>query len=180
MEKAYEKLLKEHDLQITDLPEDAQIGIKSIKEIEKAVAMTEKKGKTVTPSTIAKLKALDKWIVREITDLVEDKDTNTDAPPVTPDVAAQVLADAKTDEPAKGADEPDIKAVDEKGVAIDKEFDEMWSNNKKECTLDELKQLANKAYDVVFDSYEAGKENGINTSNYSLIESGDKFTLTKK
>ena len=54
IELAFEKLLNEKGIQESDLPEDAQVGIKSIREILSAIKLTEKQGRTVRPSAIAK------------------------------------------------------------------------------------------------------------------------------
>lgn len=61
---AYQKLMAEHNLTVAELPEDAKIGITAIMNIEKAVKMAEKNGKTVSSETIAKIKANDKVFIK--------------------------------------------------------------------------------------------------------------------
>ena len=72
MQYAYEKLMQEYELSHSELPEDAKLGIEAIKNIEKAVNMAEKSGKKINPQTMAKIKANDKWVVREILDYVDE------------------------------------------------------------------------------------------------------------
>lgn len=207
---AYEKLLNEHKLSISDLPADARIGINGINKIQAAINMQEKKaeknGKTYTPSAdvVANIKAYDKWVVREILDFVDEKNTNTEEPEVS---AEEIVEDIKEEaapdkEPAKTgntaqpiADDDDSsmfnadgtpkkteepKPADPRGQQIDQEFSEMVKSNKTEVSLDELKSLAPTAYDDVFKNYEKGGENGVDTTFYSLREVGKKFILTKK
>ncbi len=78
---AYEKLLLEHNIKVDELPKDAQIGVENIQQIIKAINVNEKTGKTIKSGTIDKIKAYDKWVVREILDYIDDKDTNTPAAP---------------------------------------------------------------------------------------------------
>ncbi len=174
---AYEQLLAEHKIAITSLPEDAQIGIKSIKDIEKAIAMAEKKNKKISESTKAKVKAFDKWVVGEILDFVEKTDDNPDKPIDDPEKIIEEIKD-ETGDGATKTDEPAPVVLDPKGVKIDTELIEMIKT-KSEATLEELKTLCPTAYDVIFDTYTKGEENGIKTSHFSLMESGDKSILTK-
>lgn len=190
MERSYKKLLAEHKITVADLPADAQTGIKKIKAIDVAINMATKKaekaGKTYTPSAsvLSDIKAFDKWVVMEILDYIEDKDTNTDKPAVE---AAEIIADIKADEPIKvdepivaKAEEIAIEKADPKGVAIDAEFTELLKSNKSELTLEDLKIFSPEAYNVVFANYDKGGVNGINTTYHSLVEVNDKFVLTKK
>ena len=174
---AYEKLLKEHNLSISDLPADAQTGIKQIKSI--AVALDQqnrkaaKQGKefAITSSTANKIKTFDKWVVRDILDYVEDKEANTDAPPVE---AEEIIEEIKTENV-----EVLEERVDVQGITIDEEF-EAIIKTKTEFTLEELKSDCPTAYSLVFLGYKQGEENGVVTTYHSLIEKDSKFTLTKK
>ena len=177
---AYEKLMNEHKLTINELPVDAQTGIKNIKKIEVAINMQDKKaekaGKTYTPSpsVTADIKTFDKWVVREILDYVDDKDTNTAAPGVKAD---EIIADIKKDEPTK-TDEPK-KEADPKGLACDKEFAEMLKAGKVEVTLEELKSLAPTAEGLIWDDKDEVK--GVSTTYYLLSQTTpNNFKLTKK
>ena len=173
---AYEKLMAEHNLTVEQLPEDAKVGIKTIKDIEKAMAMAEKQGKKVKPETLAKIKANDKWIVNEILDFVEDTDDNEEEMPHDgEDIVDEIEDGQQQQQPAK-------PQVDPLGVAIDAELTEMFKTGKRDWSSDEIKNGGyKKTYNCIFDNYEDGQENGVETSNYRLIEVKEElFTLTKK
>ncbi len=191
---AYEKLLLEHNIKVDELPKDAQIGVENIQQIIKAINVNEKTGKTIKSGTIDKIKAYDKWVVREILDYIDDKDTNT---PAAPHKAAEIIEEIKTApvEPAAATPakvEPPAAAAapakkepkagdDTKAGAIDAEFEALLKAGKTKLTLDELKTGAKTAYDIVFENYEADAENGIETTHYTLVETEKEvFTLTKK
>lgn len=174
MKKAYLQLMEEHKLAITDLPKDCQIAIKSIKDCEAAINMQDKKaekaGKTYTPSAdvLDKIKALDKWIVRDIIDFVNEKDTNTDAPPIDPKT---IVAEIK-------ADVPVVIEADPKGVQCDVEFAAMLKAGKTDCTADELKTLCPTAEKIIWEDTTSPK--GLTTSFYIITETEpNKFTLKK-
>jgi hypothetical protein len=177
--KAYEQLMAEHNLTMEELPEDAKVGIEQINGIDRVISMQEKKaakaGKQfkVSASVLKKMKAYDKWVVAEILDYVDDKDTNTDAPDVT---AAEIIHEIKDEAPK--VDEPPV--ADAKAEKVDAELEELHKSGKLELTLDEIKSSAPTTYSIIFDGYEKDGQNGITTTFYSLIESGEKFTLTKK
>ncbi len=106
LELAYKKLLTEHKLSEGSLSEDAQVGIKSIDDIIKGAKMLEKKGKTVSDSTLKKIRAIDKWTCYEIMDQVNDTDKNSNVDNVDD------LTDA-----AKAEMEAQVKAAAEKEIA---------------------------------------------------------------
>lgn len=184
---SYEKLMAEHKLTVAELPADAQMGIRSIKDIETAVRLAEKKGATVRPATLEKIKTFDKWVVREILDYMEDKETNTPAAPVA---AATIIAEIKEETPAASTATPaaataepkkEETPVDAEGVICDKEFAEMLKAGKAEVTLDELKALAPTAYSIVFKHHTNDLTNGITTTYYVLSEvTTNNYKLVKK
>jgi len=180
---AYEKLLKEYNLSISDLPADAQTGIKQIKSIAVALDLQNRKaakqGKefAITSSTANKIKTFDKWVVRDILDYVEDKEANTDAPPVE---AEEIIEEIKNDSVFISSNVEVLEEkVDVQGITIDEEF-EAIIKTKTEFTLEELKSDCPTAYSLVFLGYKQGEENGVVTTYHSLIEKDSKFTLTKK
>jgi hypothetical protein len=81
MEYQYKKAMEEYELTYGKLPEDAQTGIDQIKDIEKAILMLEKNGKSPTEKTMKKIRAMDKWVYYEILDFVHDTDKNEDDMP---------------------------------------------------------------------------------------------------
>lgn len=196
MEYAYEKLMAEEKLTMADLPEDAKVGIESIKKMERITKMMESKGKKMRPSTLSKVRAFDKWIVREILDKIEEKNTNSSAPPVEPEkIIEEIKDDAnKSDKKneSKGSKKEDKEEKkeekkdevkderDHKGVAIENELKALYDADKRELTIDELKSSAPKAYSVVFDNYTDDGDNGIECSEYSLTEVKEKvFKISK-
>jgi hypothetical protein len=169
---AYEQLMQEHNLSISDLPEDAKIGITTLKDIEKSVKMAEKKGNTVSDKTLAKIKANDKWVVKEILDFIDETDENEDDMPYDGDEIEEEI-DEEYEEP-----QPQNSAL---GQSIEKELTEMFNSGKKEWTTNQIKSGFKNTYNTLFDNYDDDGENGIETSNFRLIESGDElFTISKK
>jgi hypothetical protein len=109
----------------------------------------------------------DKWIVREILDYIEDKDIDRgEMPNSVDDVIESIEEDA---------------AADPKGLKIDKELESLYTAGAHYLTIDEIRTHARNAYDVIFEAYERGGDNGIVTSYYSLIEEQDgNYSLNKK
>jgi hypothetical protein len=78
MEYAYVKLMKENNLTLNDLNNDARNGIESIKAIERSINMLAKKGKSVSAKVMSKIKSNDKWICGEILEILDGKHRNND------------------------------------------------------------------------------------------------------
>lgn len=58
------------------------------------------------------------------------------------------------------------------GLEIEKELEALFNSGKKEFEIDEIEKIAPKTYDVLYDvCEEQDSENGIETSNFRLIES---------
>lgn len=185
---AYQKLMAEHKLTVAELPEDAKIGINAIMNIEKAVKMAEKSGKKVSPDTIAKIKANDKWVVNEILDFVDETDENEEEMPHEEEEVIEEIQEGEEDgegeEEEEGEGEGETQSVvqDEAlGIAIEQELAEMHSSGKVDWHSDDIKAKYKKTYNTLFDTYEDGGENGIETTNYKLIEKEEEvFTISKK
>jgi hypothetical protein len=168
MQYAYQKLMAENNLTLAELPEDAKLGIEAIKNIEKSINMAEKSGKRVSPQTMAKIKANDKWVVREILDYIEDEDENSDEMPYDDDEIIDEINDANN--PKK-----------QLGFTVESELEKMFLTNEKEFELAEIKRIAPTTYSVIFDGFDDDADNGVETNKYRLIETDDEiFTLTKK
>jgi hypothetical protein len=176
MELRYEKAMKEYNLSYSELPEDAKDGISDIKDVLKGIAMLEKKGKKITPRTMGKLKRMDKWVYFEILDHVHDTENNDDE---MPEDAEEVIEEMN--EEAEVANEStQISEEDKVGYEVDAELKKMFDSGKKEWSIDEVKSAAKKTYNILFDTYEEDAENGIKTSNYSLLETGEQtFVISK-
>jgi hypothetical protein len=169
MKYAYEKLMEENNLTIAELPADAKQGINQIKKIEKAIKLVQSRGKSVSNDTINQIRVNDKWIVREILDYLEDKDIDRGE---MPNSAEDVI---------ESIEEDNTPAADPKGLKIDKELKALFDAGKTSLTIDEIRSSARNAYDVIFETYERGGDNGVETSYYSLIEQQDgDYSLTSK
>lgn len=214
---AYQKLMAEHKLTVAQLPEDAKIGITAIMNIEKAISMAEKKGKKISPDTIAKIKANDKWVVNEILDFIDDTDKNADEIPHEEEEVIDEIketidgkdgkdgegeGDDDDDEDEDSDDDSDDKsgADDSKdgvkdetkegiakekekalGILIEGELAEMHTSGKADWHSDEIKAKYKNTYNTLFDNYVDGEENGIETTNFKLLEKSEEvFTISKK
>lgn len=183
IELEYKKTLAEHNLKEGDVSKRAKVGISSINQILKALTMREKKGKKPTASVLEKLETLDTWVQYEILDQVHGTKKNEEVIPVE---AAAVIEEIKVEEKKEETPvviEPtEVKAVidpnDAIGVEVEAELAKMHEKGKKEWSIEEIKPIAKKTYDILFDSYEEGGSNGVKTSKHSLLETSPKiFTL---
>ena len=161
----YEKLMEENNLKLSDLNDEARIGIKSITDVKKSIVMLEKKGKTVSDDVIKKIKANDKWICGEILEILDGKEHNKDDK--APHEALEIIKAATA---TATVVDKDVPAVDETGIKIDADLKKALEEGKKVITSDELKIVSPEAYDIIAKSYEKDGENGLETSFYSLRE----------
>lgn len=89
--------------------------------------------------------------------------------------------DIKNDlEKSKKVEDPKPSETDELGVQIDLELDKLFKSEKTSLTIDQIKSTSPKTYDSIFEEYNEGGENGVITSNYSLIENGEQVYLLKQ
>ena len=177
MEYAYVKLMKDNNLTLNDLNEDARNGIDTINAIERSINMLAKKGTKVSAKTMSKVKSNDKWICGEILEIIDGKHRNSDDE--VPYDAEEVIEDIEKE--AKQIDIDESNVADPIGIAIDSDFENAYNSGKHTIMLDELKSISNTAYNIIFKSYETENKNGIETSFYLLLETEKHtFTLTKK
>jgi hypothetical protein len=162
---AYEKLMEENNLKLSDLNEEARIGIKTITDVKKSINMLAKKGKEVSEDVIKKIKANDKWICNEILEILDGKEHNKDDK--APHEALEIITAATATATVAGKGTP---AVDETGIKIDADLKKALDEGKKVITSDELKIVSPEAYDIIAKGYEKDGENGLDTSFYSLRE----------
>ncbi len=185
MELQYAKALKEHNIQIKDLPEDAKTGIKEINKALSFIKMGEAKGRKTSPDAIKKIKAMDKWVYYEILDFLEDTDENEDDIPYESDDVEDSLKESYDDNNG----ENDYKNNNQKneenksngnGLKINEELSNLYKQNKTTLSLDEIKSQAPNSYSALFEVYEPNEENGIETKSFRLIEVGEQqYKLTK-
>ena len=105
MELQYLETMEEHNLELSDLPEDAQNGIEQINDVIKGMKLHESRGRTVSEKTFKKLRTLDKWVCYEILDMVNETDKNEDELPYTSEEIIEEFEEnneeEKQEEPAK-------------------------------------------------------------------------------
>lgn len=169
MELKYKEALEEHNLTISELPEDAKIGIANINDVLKGINMLEKKGKQPSQQTFNKVRAMDKWVYYEILDYLNDTDKNEDEIPYESD---EVLDEINEEEAPK---------VDGTGLKVEADLEKMFQTGKKVWKIDEIKSSSNLIFDIIFDNFDEEEENGVETNKYKLIETDEEiFTLSKK
>lgn len=157
--------MEEYGLKQSDLPEDAVEGIKIVEGIVKGIQLAEKRGQRVSDLTYRKLKLNDKWVVREIIDFKEGTEKNEEDIPFEKD---EVLKEIPKDE-IKPADQ--VEQVDKsKGNSVNSELTKLLEDGKETLSASELKKLAPVSYEIIFESYKAGEENGLQTSAYLVKE----------
>jgi hypothetical protein len=174
MELQYKKALEKNNLNISDLPEDAQTGISEINNVLRAFNMLEKKGGKPTAKSLKKLKAMDKWVYYEILDYLHDTDKNDDDIPFDADDVKDDLQNGSNDDSTSNDDVKDNIEPDSVGIKIEAELDGLYQSGKTVYSIEELGSKARETYNVLFDLYEDGEENGIVTTKYSLLEDKDK------
>lgn len=154
MEYAYEKLMREHNLDVSELPSDAQEAIEQMSEIEEVIERKKENGQEVSKATINKLRINDKFIVREILDYIDELEESQET-------------------------EQKV-TTDPKGVKIEAELKSIYNSGQSKISAEKLLNIAPVSYSVILDGYEEGGKNGIKTSSYSLIESDPEvFQITK-
>ena len=71
----------------------------------------------------------------------------------------------------------------ETGNLLDSEFNSMFKNGMTQISLDSLRSNSPTSYEIIWSNYDNDDVNGIETSNYTLIETeigSQKFNLKKK
>lgn len=182
MELQYVNALQKNNLKIKDLPEDAQTGIKEINKALSFIKMGEAKGKKTSPDAIKKIKAMDKWVLYEIYDLIEDTDKNDDDIPYESEDVENDVKESYDDNSKKSEQDSNVQTIQPKGDGnkINAELESLYKNNKVELTINEIKNIAPNTYDAIFHVYTKGEQNGVETKSYSLIEFDEqKYKLTK-
>ena len=164
MEFKYKQVLTDNNLSVSTLPEDAQTGIDQINDVMRALNMLKKKGKTPTAKTVKKLKALDKWVMYEILDFVQDTDNNSEEIPHEADEIIEEIKEVNMNK-EENSDDKDYQL----GLKIESGFDKMITS-KSEWEIEEVRSVNRAAYDLLFDTYNEGEDNGIVTSKYSFTE----------
>lgn len=195
MELNYEKLLKEKGLTVEELPKRAQVGIKSIKQWLMAYNLATNMKRKINPDLIDKIEANDEWVCEEINNYVTGKKPSTDPLPNTGEEAAKAAAKIKSDAEKAEAEEVERKAKEEMHIEvtpvevvgdaragkIDAELKILVNAGNVSMKLSDIKDTAPVTYGIIFEAYEEGGENGVETTHYRLVEtSKEVFALTKR
>ena len=175
MELGYEKLMRENNLTLNDLNEDARNGIANVKAVMIVVNRESKKGKSVSDLTWSKVRTNDKWICGEILETLDGKHRNNEdeAPYTEDDIIDEIEDDEDNNEQEDFADPT--------GIQIDLAFDIAFKSGNTRLSLEDIKSTSPTAYDIIWKTYKANEKNGITTTFFNLIETEKHiFTLTKK
>lgn len=177
MKLAFEKLLETHDLEINQLPKIVQVEIKELISLKNLIDSKQTIGQNVTPQTLQKLKDKDNLVVEDILEFLDDSDEDDD----TSDDDTFDDNDDTFDDSDDDSDDDSNDSAD--GVAIDKELHQLFKSGITQVGLQKLRDSAPTTYECIFDTYGQDEENGINTSNYSIIETSpnsETFKITKR
>ena len=191
-ELKYVELLEQNGLEVKELTEDAQIGIQQINEVMNLVRSMVRRGKNASEKTIKKIMAMDKWVCNEIIDQINETDDNEEEIPYSYDEVEEDFEDEDDYQPDDDDDEEDDDDDEDEdeddgnlgdsptGQKIDADLKIAYTNGKTTITLEELKNVSSTAYNIIFENYDDSGDNGIITSNFSLLETDEYvFTLEK-
>ena len=171
MTLAYEKLLKSHpEIDPKSFSKELNQKIKSLKHLKGIVEGKRRINQAVTPITLQKIRQYDEEIVDELLDfdLLDDQESEPPTEDFSDDSEDQddFSENEELDEDTD-FDDPENLVT---GQHLDSVFTEMLDSGQTEFTISQLKSIDSKIYEVLFDSYENDSENGIETSNFTLIE----------
>ena len=182
MKLAFEKLLETNNLEISDLPKITQVEIKELSQFKSLIESKMTIGQNVTPATLQKIKDKDNAIVDDILDYLDDGDDDSDD---GDDDSVDDNYDSVDDNDDSNDDNDDNETDEDNmdAITIDKELHILFKSGTEIFTLDQLRNNAPTTYECIFDTYGQDEENGINTSNYSIIETSlnsEKFKIIKR
>jgi hypothetical protein len=179
MKLAFEKLLESNNLEVSELPKIIQIEIKELVGLKNLIESKKTIGQNVTETTMQKLKDKDNSVVDDILEFLDldDEEENDD----TSDDDTSDDDTSEDDTSDENEEEEDSNDAD--GLSIDKELNNLFKSNQTELNINQLRSLAPVTYDCIFETYGKDEENGIVTSNYSIIETAlnsETFKISKK
>jgi hypothetical protein len=170
MQLGYEKLMSSYSIEITDLDEDVQTGIKQLDSLNKFVESKRKIGQKINPETLKKIKFLDSSIIRELLDYIEDNNLDEGEEEEEDDIDFSDDNYDNEEEEEEESDEDENEYDMNLGDLLDQEFTAMKKSGKTEFSMDYLRSNSPNVYQVIWDNYDEGEENGIQTSNYTFTE----------
>lgn len=205
MQLGYEKLMETYGIEVKDLPEETKIMIKTVDVLKKQMQGKLTIGENVSESAIAKIKAQDKYIITDLLDYIEENDLEREDDEdegeddkddkeniEDPDDSNDDFDDDDSEDEEDDDDEDDSDDQGEEdqggmedsfeiGDKLDLEFQELKGSGIAEISLNDLREKAPFVYEIIFENYEEGEQNGVQTSNFKLVETepgSQKFTLT--
>jgi hypothetical protein len=168
MKLAFEKVIEEYNLDLENLPSDIQKSITDIKKSKGAIETRIQLGHDVKDATIDNLKEKDAELVERIFDHLEiDNDDDSD------------------DESNEGGNEEEENMLDVSkydGNKIDSELSALLDQGVTEINFMEIRSACPHTYELLFEAYEANKENGVRTSHFEMIETepnSETFYISK-
>lgn len=199
MKLGIEKLIEEHKLDLENLPADIQKLITDIKKSKSSIEYRISIGQNINPKTIESLKERDQELIEKLydhLDISSDDDSQEE--------------DEEDDDSTEGGEGEESEEDDNEGEGEEDEEDENEGDENEEGNMVDLtKYDANKidselsslidqgiteinfmdirsacphAYELLFEAYEANKENGVRTTFYEMIETqpnSETFKITK-
>ena len=177
MKLAFEKLLENHNIEVSDLPKITQVEIREANSLKGLIESKKNIGQKVTPETIEKLEDKDNSIVDDILEFIDDLEEEDDDSEDNDSEAEEEDNDDDDD------DDDDSEDDDIDGVSIDQELHNLFKSGSTTLNFNQIRSQAPTTYDCLFETYGKDEENGINTSNYSIIETApnsETFNISKR
>ena len=176
MKLAFEKLIEKYDLEVSELPKITQVEIREINALKGLIESKRNIGQNVTPETMEKLKEKDSSIVDDILGYVEAQDSEEEEEETESEDSEDDSEDNSEEE------EEEDNSDDEDGVSIDSELNELFKSGRTTLNFSQIRNFAPTTYECLFETYGKDEENGIITSNYSIIETSpnsETFNISK-
>jgi hypothetical protein len=169
MKLAFEKVIEEYNLDLENLPSDIQKSITDIKKSKGAIETRIQLGHDVKDATIENLKEKDAELVERIFDHLEiDNDDDSDD---------------ESNESGNEEEEENMLDVSKyDGNKIDSELSALLDQGVTEINFMEIRSACPHTYELLFEAYEANKENGVRTSHFEMIETepnSETFYISK-
>ena len=165
MKLAFEKLLESNNLEVSELPKITQVEIREANSLKGLISSKKNIGQNVSAETLQKLEDKDNSICDDILDYI-DADEDDDS-----------------DDPENDSQDDEEEDDDTDGITIDQELHNLYKSEMTTLDFNAIRNNAPAIYDCLFDTYGQDEENGINTSNYSIIETSpnsETFKITKR
>jgi len=162
MKLAFEKLLENNNLEVSELPKITQVEIREANSLKGLISSKQNIGQNVSSETLQKLEDKDNSICDDILDYIDADEDDSD--------------DFENDSPDEDEDDSD-------GITIDQELHNLYKSGMTTLDFNDIRNNAPAIYECLFDTYGQDEENGINTSNYSIIETSpnsETFNIKKR